>query len=299
MNISSLVGTKINQTQGFLEDGRRVPLSIISVGGNVVTQVKTQDHEGYNALQLGFGNTKRSNKPTTGHIKKAGIDTTPRFFREIRVDDTESAAVGTTLNIAEVFEAGDIVDVMGTSKGKGFAGVVKKWNFAGGPRTHGQSDRERARGSSGSGTTPGRVYKGKKMAGRMGDNQVTVKNLEVLAIDGDTILVRGLIPGIKGSTVVVTKVGKNKKYIPLFSEKKEEAPVEVVEVAEMPAEVAAVDAPVETKEEVKTEEVVEAPPAEEVKTEDVSSENSEKSEDQSAEAEKSEEVKDEEEVKSS
>lgn len=217
--IQSLIGKKIDQTSGFLEDGRRVPLTLVAVAGNVVSQLKTTEKEGYNSIQMGFGDSKKINKPMKGHIKRAGLTSSPRFFREIRVDEAPDAEVGSSVAVAEVFEPGDLVDVTGTSKGKGFAGVVKKWNFAGGPRTHGQSDRERARGSSGSGTTPGRVYKGKKMAGRMGHEQVTVKNLEILGIDGDTLLVRGLVPGIKGSIVVVKKVGKNKKFTPLWSEK--------------------------------------------------------------------------------
>lgn len=241
MQIASLIGRKIDQTQGFLEDGTRVPLTIVSVAGNTVSQIKTMEHEGYNSVQLAYGTSrKRPNKPMSGHIKKAGLETTPRFFREVRVDEVPDLSSGTKLEIAEVFEPGDIVDVTGTSKGKGFAGVVKRYRFHGGPRTHGQSDRERARGSSGSGTTPGRVYKGKKMAGRMGNEQVTVKNLEVLSIKGDNILVRGLVPGSKGSIVVVKKVGrKNKNFMPLWSasaegsgepqsEKKEEEKVEMV-----------------------------------------------------------------------
>ncbi len=251
MNVTSIIGKKIDQTQGFLEDGKRVPLSVINVAGNVVSQIKTVDHEGYNAIQLGFDNAKRVTKPIQGHIKKAGLkDTSPRFFRENRlVDGPADVEVGSQIVVAEVFEPGDIVDVTGTSKGKGYAGVVKKFRFAGGPKTHGQSDRHRARGSSGSGTTPGRVYKGKKMSGRMGNEQVTVKNLEVLGIDGDTLLVRGLIPGIKGAVVFVKKVGKNKKFVPLWSEKKEEV------VEETPVEETV--APVE---EVKTaEETVETP----------------------------------------
>lgn len=214
----------MDQTQGFLENGTRVPLSVISVGGNVVSQIKTADHEGYNSVQLSFGINKRANKPMTGHIKKAGLATAPRFFREVRADEVPDAVIqGSNISVADVFELGDIVDVTGISKGKGFAGVVKRYRFHGGPKTHGQSDRHRARGSSGSGTTPGRVYRGTKMAGRMGDAKVTVKNLEVLNIDGDTLFVKGLIPGAKGSIVVVHKVGKNKKFMPLYSEQTEEA----------------------------------------------------------------------------
>lgn len=218
MQISALIGRKIDQTQGFLEDGTRVPLSIISVGSNTVLQIKTTEHEGYNAVQLGFGSSKKTNKPMTGHIKKAGTEKTPRFFREIRVDDSPDFSPGSAISPQEVFEAGDIVDVTGTSKGKGFAGVVKRHGFHGGPRTHGQSDRERAPGSIGQTTTPGRVYRGKRMAGRMGNERVTIKNLEVLDVLEDKILVRGLIPGSKGSIVIVHKVGKSKKFVPLWSD---------------------------------------------------------------------------------
>lgn len=221
MNIQSLIGRKIDQTQGFLEDGTRVPLSIVSVAPNFVSQIKTLDKEGYNAIQLGFGIAKRSNKPAAGHIKKAGIENAPRIFAEVRVDAPPDQNLGSAIYVKEVFEPGDVVDVTGTSKGKGFAGAVKRHGFHGGPKTHGQSDRHRAPGSIGSGTTPGRVLKGKKMAGRMGNEQVTIKNLEVLDIQGEIIMVRGLIPGVKGSTVVVRKVGKNKKFIPLYSEHSE------------------------------------------------------------------------------
>src|SRR3989344_4113574 len=154
--IQTLIGRKIDQTQGFLEDGTRVPLSIISVGGNVVTQLKTTDHEGYNSIQIGFGNSKRLSKPITGHINKAGLkEKMPRFFREVRVDAVPDQELGSEFKALEVFEPGDVVDITGTSKGKGYAGVVKRHGFHGGPKTHGQSDRHRAPGSIGSGTTPG------------------------------------------------------------------------------------------------------------------------------------------------
>lgn len=245
--IQSLIGRKIDQTQGFLEDGTRVPLSVISVAGNMVTQIKTTDHEGYNSIQLGFGTWKRPTKPMAGHIKKAGLDkATPRFFREVRVDDTPDQTLGSAILVSEVFEPGDVINVTGTSKGKGYAGVVKLHGFHGGPKTHGQSDRHRAPGAIGSGTTPGRVYRGKKMSGRMGNEQVTIKNLEILDVKEDTILVRGLVPGSKGSIVTITKVGKNKKFKPLWSEK--------------PADSA--ESFVEPKEDQKVEENVEAVPVE-------------------------------------
>ncbi len=276
--MQSLIGKKIDQTQGFLEDGRRVPLTVVVVASNVTTQIKTVEKEGYNAVQLGFGNAKRVNKPMAGHIKKAGLEEkSPRFFREVRVEDVPSETVGNEVVVAEIFEPGDIVDVSGTSKGKGFAGVVKKWNFAGGPRTHGQSDRERARGSSGAGTTPGRVYKGKKMAGRMGNENVTVKNLEVLSVEEDKLVIKGLIPGVRGGIVMITKVGKNKKYTPLFSDKKDEVEEVVEVISEEPQEevVVAAESTVEdVKEEVEaensTEEVVE--PQEETTTEEKAAE---------------------------
>jgi large subunit ribosomal protein L3 len=244
MNVLSLIGMKIDQTQGFLEDGTRVPLSVISMKQNVVSQVKTQDHEGYSALQLGFGISKRVNKPTDGHIKKEGLAEKPRFFREIRADEAADAVAGTKILPSEVFEPGDLIDVVGTSKGKGYAGVVKRHGFHGGPRTHGQSDRERAPGSIGQTTTPGRVYRGKRMSGRMGNARVTIKNLMVLEIQGENLLVKGLIPGAKGSIVVVKKVGKNKKFMPLWSEKQEATPVETAEES-----VQSVEQTVETPEE--------------------------------------------------
>ena len=217
MNISSLIGTKLDQTQGFLEDGTRVPLSLISLAGNNVTQIKNAEKEGYNSVQIGLGIRKKPKKAIAGIAKKAGLDKTPRFFREVRLED------------AEVFKPGDVVDIVGTSKGKGYAGVVKRYHFKGGPRTHGQSDRERAPGSIGQTTTPGRVYKGKRMAGRMGDERVTIKNLQVLDLEGNTLFVKGLVPGIKGGLVMITRVGKNKKFTPLYK-KENVQKVEEVEV---------------------------------------------------------------------
>jgi large subunit ribosomal protein L3 len=147
MQLTALIGKKIYQKQGFLQDGTRVPLSGVVVAGNFVTQVKSTDKEGYNALQLGIGINKKAKKAIVNHGKKAGLKQTPRFFREVRVDDVVDATSGTQINVSDVFVPGDIVDVTGISKGKGFAGGVKRWGFKGGPRTHGQSDRERAPGS--------------------------------------------------------------------------------------------------------------------------------------------------------
>lgn len=266
MQVNSLIGKKTFQKQGFLQDGRRVPLTGVSVSGNVVTQIKSSDKEGYNALQVGIGIKKKPLKRIVNHTKKAGLTNTPRFFREIKVEDLEGANLGSEINVSEVFSAGDMVDVTGVSKGKGWAGGVKRWGFHGGPRTHGQSDRERAPGSIGQTTTPGRVYKGKKMAGRMGQDTVTVKNLEVIEITNDgVLLIKGLVPGSLNSLVVVKKIGENKKFVPLYKEVIEEETKpqeEVAEVIEEPKEeiveeVATVKEAKEEANEVK-EEVVEA-----------------------------------------
>lgn len=234
--IHALIGKKTGQTQAFLEDGRRVPVSLIKLEGNTVVQIKTQEKEGYNSVQVGFDTKRAATKPEVEHAKKAGIEKTPRFLREVRSVDSADVELGQVVKPEEVFEAGDVVDVVGTSKGKGFAGVVKRHHFKGGPRTHGQSDRERAPGSIGQTTTPGRVYKGKRMAGRMGNETVTIKNLTVLKIDNGVVYVKGLIPGAKGNVVMIERVGKNKKFVPLFEKKADEAVVEQVSAESAVAE---------------------------------------------------------------
>jgi len=236
MNIPGLIGKKSEQKQAFLENGKRIPLTILTVSGNVVCQIKTADHDGYNAVQLGFSTTKKTNRAKQGHITKAGLTQMPRFFREIRVDESVEATPGSLISVLDVLKAGDIVNITGISKGKGFAGVVKRHHFRGGPRTHGQSDRERAPGSIGQTTTPGRVYRGKRMAGHMGVDTVTVQNLEIIDVIDDMIFVKGLVPGPRGSILTIIKVGENKKFIPLF--KKGEAVIEEV-AQEILAEAAA------------------------------------------------------------
>lgn len=222
MNVQGLIGRKIDQTQSFLEDGTRVPVSHIMVLPNIITQIKTMEKEGYNALQMGFDFRKKVHKSILGHFKKAGMAKSPRFLHEIRVDELSDVALGGQIKADDVFKPGDIIDVTGTSKGKGYAGVVKRHNFRGGPRTHGQSDRERAPGSIGQTTTPGRVYKGKKMAGNMGNDRVTIKNLEILDVATGTVLVKGLVPGVRNGIVFIKVVGKNKKFIPLYKKKTED-----------------------------------------------------------------------------
>ncbi|HLD01533.1 MAG TPA: 50S ribosomal protein L3 [Patescibacteria group bacterium] len=217
-----IIGKKVDQTQKFLDDGTRIPVTIVAVSDNIVTQVKTAEKESYSAIQVGIGKKKHPSKPLIGHVKKANLQHVPFFTREWRMTTDETMpSVGDILQIQEMLKPGDIVQVTGISKGKGFAGVVKRHGFKGGPRTHGQSDRERAPGSIGQTTTPGRVYRGKRMAGRMGQDRVTVKNLKVVVVDTENhqILISGVIPGPRDSYVWIEKTGElsEKKYKPLFN----------------------------------------------------------------------------------
>ena len=222
--IDAIIGTKINQSRTFTPEGEVMPVTYIRTGDCHVVSVKTMENDGYNALQLGLG-TRRINlftKPEQGHLKKAGLEKNPpRFLKEIKIDETmepfdsaqgkqsdnETIKAGTEIKAENIFKVGDLVQVTGTSKGKGFAGVVKRHHFKGGPRTHGQSDRERAPGSIGQTTTPGRVYKGKRMAGRMGNQKTTIKNLKVVAIDAEKniLTVSGVVPGGRNSRLIIKK----------------------------------------------------------------------------------------------
>jgi large subunit ribosomal protein L3 len=200
--IEGLWGKKLGMTQIFDDTGAAVPVTVVEVGPCVITQVKTIERDGYEALQLGIGQKKRLNQPERGHRRKSG--TSSRNLREVQVDGAEDYEPGQVLR-CDLFEAGQLVDVTGTSKGKGFQGVVKRHGFAGGPKTHGQSDRLRAPGAIGGAATPGKVFKGMRMAGRMGDERVTVQNLEVVRVDPERnlVLVRGSVPGVNGGMVLV------------------------------------------------------------------------------------------------
>ncbi|MCH8224390.1 MAG: 50S ribosomal protein L3 [Chloroflexi bacterium] len=191
--IRGFLGKKIGMTQVFAEDGKVIPVTVIQAGPCVVTQIKTKATDGYEAVQLGYGEVKRRNKPMAGHMKASRLS---RYLREVEADDASEFQVGQTIGV-DIFEPGEFVDIIGRSKGRGFAGVVKRWGFAGGPRTHGQSDRTRAPGSIGGGTTPGRVFKGLKMAGHMGNRRITVKGLEIVKVDLDRnlLVVKGGVPG--------------------------------------------------------------------------------------------------------
>jgi large subunit ribosomal protein L3 len=204
--MKSLLGLKGKQTQTFTDSGMRIPVTYVTAGPCFITAIDITPT--YTNVQIGFGTKTHITKPEAGHNKKAGITQKLRFLRSMRVTTVpEGWVVGKELAIADVFSVGDVIRVTGISKGKGFAGVVKRHGFAGGPKTHGQSDKERSPGSIGSTTTPGRVFKGKRMAGRMGSDTVTVKGLCVVAIDepNHMLIVKGLVPGPKNTLVVVAK----------------------------------------------------------------------------------------------
>lgn len=225
--INALIGIKKNMTSTYDARGRRVGATVVEILPNLITQIKTADgKDGYNAVQLGVGTKKSVKKPQIGHAKAAGIDAKIRWFREIRTDDTEVKA-GETIELSKVFSVGDSVKITGTSKGKGFQGGVRRHGFHGGPKTHGQSDRHRAPGSIGSGTTPGRVLKGKKMAGHMGNDTSSVRNLEIVSIakQENTITVKGAVPGFTGGLVQIIKLGRIKGYTPPPEEKEEDEEV--------------------------------------------------------------------------
>jgi large subunit ribosomal protein L3 len=201
-----LLGRKIGMSRIFDDRGEVVPITVIEAGPCYVTQIKTADKDGYNAIQLGFGTAKQLNKPERGHLENLPP---LRHLRELRTDDVERYQVGQVLDVS-VFKVGELVDVVGTSKGRGFAGVMKRHGFAGGPATHGQSDRLRAPGSIGTSGTPGWVRKGMRMAGRMGTAQVTVQNLRVVSVDPERNLlaVKGGVPGAPKGLLFIRKAVK-------------------------------------------------------------------------------------------
>lgn len=207
--VHGMLGRKVGMMQVFTENGEVVPVTVISAGPCVVTQVRVAERDGYNAVQLGFEQVppRKLTKPQQGHLKGAGV--LLRILREFSADDPQVHTVGDVINV-ELFSAGQKVDISGNSKGRGFAGVVKRHGFRGGPKTHGQSDRHRAPGSIGAGTTPGRVWKGQKMAGRMGGKRVTVQNLEVVEVvpEKNLILVKGSVPGARNGLIQIRKAVK-------------------------------------------------------------------------------------------
>ena len=206
--MSGLIGRKIGMTSVITEDGRNEAATLIEVGPCVVTQIRTEEKDGYKAVQLGYGEKREKNvsKPLQGHFKKAGVAPQSKLveFKEFE----NELNLGDSIVVSDVFVEGEYVDVVGTSKGKGFQGVVKRYNFGGvGQATHGQHNRLRAPGSIGGASTPSRVFKGMRMAGRMGNDRVKVQNLQVLKIitDKNLILVNGSVPGAKNSIVLIEK----------------------------------------------------------------------------------------------
>lgn len=227
---SVLLAQKGKTSQQYDSKSRRIPATELSISRVCLADIKTKDGHGYNALKLAFGESKRLDKPTEGMLKKKGVEKTPLFVQEIRLKENDSQrmtiqkendvnslkcgetvfAIGSVLDPNVMFKVGDMVDVTGTSKGKGFQGVVKRHGFKGGPKTHGQSDRWRSPGAMGMTTTPGRTFKGKRMGGRMGGEKVTIKNLEIVAVTDSVVTVKGLIPGITGSRLVLRLVQEAK-----------------------------------------------------------------------------------------
>ncbi len=206
--LQGIIGKKLGMTQVFRGNGKMEAVTAIEVGPCTVTQVKTVAKEGYDAAQLGFVEAKRLNSPQRGHLKELGQF---RYLREFRVSDIGAIEVGQKVDVG-LFKTGDLIDITGVSKGKGFAGVVKRHHFAGGPKTHGQSDRHRAPGSIGATTSPGRVFKGMRMAGHMGNRRVTARHLEVLETDParNLLLVKGAVPGARNGLLLIRKSSKGK-----------------------------------------------------------------------------------------
>jgi large subunit ribosomal protein L3 len=223
--MKGLIGRKVGMTQVFTESGEAVPVTVIEAGPCYVTQVRTVENDGYSSIQIGFEPAKKAtrlSKPERGHLgllktddkhtkrkSLAGEVPAVKNLRELRVKDDEGYTAGQKLTV-ELFQMGERVDVVGTSKGRGFTGNVKRHGFSGGPRTHGQSDRLRTSGSVGSGTTPGKVHKNKRMAGHMGVERVTTQNVQVVLLDAERNLigVKGSVPGANGGLVLVTETRK-------------------------------------------------------------------------------------------
>lgn len=209
MAVHGIIGKKIGTTQVFRENGKADCVTAIEAGPCTVAQIKSIEKDGYEAVQLGFEPVRRTNKPEQGHLGPGGK--LVRFLREIGADDVSALEIGQELNVS-IFEPGDRVDATGLSKGRGFAGGVKRHNFSGGPKTHGQSDRHRAPGSIGAGSTPGRVIKGLKMAGHMGNARVTVRNLEVVSTDPERnlLMLKGAVPGARNSLLIIRKTRRGR-----------------------------------------------------------------------------------------
>ncbi len=260
MTIQGLIGRKVGMTTLYWEDGRVDGVTLVEVGPCVITQIRTQARDGYEAVQLGFQETRRVNKPAAGHLERSGGRY--RHLQEFKVDELGEYEVGQSLG-ANVFNAGDKVSVRGISKGRGFAGGVKRHGFKGGPKTHGQSDRHRAVGSIGAGTSPGRVWKGTRMAGHMGARNVTSAGLKIALVDEsrNILALTGSVPGPKNGIIRVQIQERNDSEAPtplftvLPTDEIEDQPTENVPVDEITDETAAEEeAPADQESETETEE---------------------------------------------
>ena len=204
VEMKMIIGRKIGMTQIYDEDGNAVPVTVIKAGPCVVVQKRTPENDGYSAVQLGFEEIpeKKVNKPMLGHFKKAGVNPM-RILKEFKVDNVDEYEVGQTIDVS-VFQPGDVVDVTGWSKGRGFAGAMKRWGFRGGPKSHG-SKFHRMLGSVGQHTEPSKIFKGKKMPGRYGNERVTIRNLKVVKVDPENnlIVVKGGVPGARGGLLLI------------------------------------------------------------------------------------------------
>lgn len=210
MAVHGIIGKKIGTTQVFRSDERADCVTAVQAGPCTITQIKKADKDGYESVQLGFEQVRRINKPEQGHLKQVGKSF--RFLREVTADGESQLEVGQEISVS-LFQPGDRVDAVGRSKGRGFAGVVKRHHFKGGPKTHGQSDRLRAPGAIGAGTFPGNVVPGMRMAGHMGNARVTVRNLEVVLADParNLLLLKGSVPGARNSLVLIRRAGRRRK----------------------------------------------------------------------------------------
>lgn len=209
--MEGILGKKVGMTQFFMDKGECVPVSVIEAGPCFIVQKKTVDKDGYEAIQVGFIEKKNVSKPLSGHFEKAKINP-QRFLKELSVEKIDDYEVGKEIKV-DIFKQGDYVDITGISKGKGFAGVMKRWGFAGGPASHGAHKSHRRGGSIGQSAAPSRVFKGKKMSGRMGTKQVTVQNLKVVKVETekDLLMVKGAIPGPRKGLLVIRKAVKKNK----------------------------------------------------------------------------------------
>ena len=300
--IEGLIGKKIGMTHLFASEARVIPVTVLEVGPCVVTQVRTGERDGYEAVQIGYGSVKQLSRPAAGHLALSGARV--RHLREFGADDVSSYKVGQELRVNQ-FQADDLVDVVSTTKGRGFQGAMRRHGFGGGQKTHGQGDRGRAVGSIGAGTYPGRVLKGKKMPGHMGNKRKTVRKLKVVEVDAERnlLFVRGAVPGARNTTVMVRyahgvpvaeRIIPEEPVVEIEEEVVEEAVAEVEEAAveetATEAEEPAAEEPaVETPQEEPVAEVEEpAAEADEVPADDAPADEAESEDAEAEDAERSE-----------